>query len=212
LRAVIEDNQSSIVLKLLDSAIAKVMALDGSVADRLVDLEGKRVQLSLASPDMSVHVSVKAGQLVLRGASLAPADLTIKTELSHLLALGMAKLSKTPVGLGVGKIHISGDAELARQMQQIADQFDPDWDAPFAAVFGDVLGFQLARGAKNVARYAMRVGTSFANSASEYVQEESKDVIPRAELEQFYDDIDALRDRLARTEARFNDWLAKASV
>jgi ubiquinone biosynthesis accessory factor UbiJ len=198
---------SNALIKVLESAIANVMALDATLAPKLRALEGRQVSLALVSPNLSVTVMVQDGRLrVLPKASekteQIPPDLSIKTDLVHAMQLALAKVSGSSVSLGVGKIHISGDAELARQMQQIADQFDPDWDAPFAAVFGDVLGFQLARGAKQVAAYAKRVGAAFLGSASEYVQEESKDVIPRAELEQFYDDVDALRDRTARFEAK----------
>ena len=36
------------------------------------------------------------------------------------------------------------------------------------------------------------------------LREESRDVVSAPELEQFYDDVDALRDRLARAELRIS--------
>lgn len=38
--------------------------------------------------------------------------------------------------------------------------------------------------------------------AAEYLTEESRDVVPRAELEAFYDDVDALRDDVERLAAK----------
>jgi ubiquinone biosynthesis accessory factor UbiJ len=200
-----ESGVSAGLVKLLEGAIAKVMALDATLAHKLKNFEGRHARFLLVSPSITVNAFVRDGAIALQlaqASALNEPDLQIKTDLAHVMQLGLAKLSGSTPSLGVGKIHISGDAELARQLQQIVDQFDPDWDAPFAAVFGDVLGFQLARGARNAAAYAKRLSASFFGSASEYLQEESKDVIARAELEQFYDDVDTLRDRTARLEAK----------
>ena len=41
-----------------------------------------------------------------------------------------------------------------------------------------------------------------AQTAAEYVTEESRDVVPKAELDAFHDDVDALRDDLERLAAR----------
>ena len=41
-----------------------------------------------------------------------------------------------------------------------------------------------------------------AEVAAEYLTEESRDVVPKAELEAFHDDVDALRDDVERMAAR----------
>ena len=55
----------------------------------------------------------------------------------------------------------------------------------------------------------------FAESAAEYLTEESRDVVPRAELDAFHDDVDTLRDdaeRLAARVARLNKRMASMSA
>ena len=69
-------------------------------------------------------------------------------------------------------------------------------------MFGDVLGVQVARAMAGALRQARVVGRNVAESAAEYVTEESRDVVPKAELHAFYDDVDALRDDVARIAAR----------
>ena len=51
-------------------------------------------------------------------------------------------------------------------------------------------------------RQARVAGRNLAESAAEYVTEESRDVVPRAELEAFHDDVDALRDDVERIAAK----------
>ena len=54
-------------------------------------------------------------------------------------------------------------------------------------------------GKKNTAQV---VGRNLAETAAEYVTEESRDVVPRAELDAFHDDVDALRDDVERIAAK----------
>ena len=69
-------------------------------------------------------------------------------------------------------------------------------------VFGDIAGVQVARALAAGLRQARVAGRNLAESAAEYVTEESRDVVPRAELEAFHDDVDALRDDVERIAAK----------
>jgi ubiquinone biosynthesis protein UbiJ len=61
---------------------------------------------------------------------------------------------------------------------------------------------QFANAARSALQQAQRGAQDLAQSAAEFVTEESRDVVPRAELEAFYDDVDALRDDVERIAAR----------
>ena len=101
-----------------------------------------------------------------------------------------------------GRVRVAGDAELARRLQQLATRFDPDWQQPFVGVFGEVLGVQVAQALRAALAQASRSAKDLAQTAAEYVTEESRDVVPRAELEAFHDDVDAIRDDVERLAAR----------
>jgi ubiquinone biosynthesis protein UbiJ len=47
-------------------------------------------------------------------------------------------------------------------------------------------------------------GRNLAEMAADYVTEESRDVVPRAELDAFHDDVDALRDDVERVAAKIS--------
>ena len=99
-------------------------------------------------------------------------------------------------------MRIEGDAELARRLQKLARDFDPDWQLPFVRVFGEIAGVQVAKAFAAGLRQAQVVGRNLAETAAEYVTEESRDVVPRAELDAFHDDVDALRDDVERIAAK----------
>jgi len=69
-------------------------------------------------------------------------------------------------------------------------------------VFGEVLGVQVAQTLRAALAQARRSTADLARTAAEYVTEESRDVVPRAELDAFHDDVDAVRDDVERLAAR----------
>ena len=127
-------------------------------------------------------------------------DLGVRSTLAGLL--GQLPLFRRGDAPPVGKLRIEGDAELARRLQRLARDFDPDWELPFVRVFGDIAGVQVAKAVAAGLRQAQVAGRNLAESAAEYVTEESRDVVPRAELEAFHDDVDALRDDVERIAAK----------
>ena len=187
--------------KALELALNRALALDEDTRAALRGLDGQRVALHLASPPLALQVEV-AGEALRVGpvdAAVEP-DLGVRTTLAGLL--GQLPRFRRDDAPPVGKLRIEGDAELARRLQQLAQRFDPDWQQPFVRVFGEVLGVQVAKAVSAGLKQAQVVGRNLAESAAEYVTEESRDVVPRAELDAFHDDVDALRDDVERIAAK----------
>lgn len=200
----------------LETALNRAIALDPDTRDALQALDGRSVVLALAAASASGATPL-ALRLTVDGARLRVGpvdpertpDLAVRGTLGGVLSFGMRTVLPRLLGaqaddeaMPVGAMRIEGDAELARRLQRLAERFDPDWQQPFAAVFGDVLGVQIANGVAAALRQARDGGRRFAETAAEYVTEESRDVVPRAELDAFHDDVDTLRDDAERLKAR----------
>ena len=185
----------------LEAALNRALALDEDTRADLRALDGRSIALTLASPPLALRVSVEADALRVGPVGDADrADLSVRSTLGGLLRqLPMLRREDAPM---VGQLRIEGDAELARRLQRLAERFDPDWARPFTAVFGDVLGTQIANGIGFALRNARHMGKEFAGSAADYLTEESRDVVGRAELDAFHDDVDATRDDVERLAAR----------
>lgn len=183
----------------LELALNRALALDADTRAELVALDGRRVALTLDSLALAVTVegdALKVGPV----GDADRADLSVRSTLGGLLKqLPMLRRDDAPP---VGQMRIEGDAELARRLQRLAERFDPDWGKPFAAVFGDVLGTQIANGLAFALRRARIAAREFAGSAADYLTEESRDVVGREELNAFHDDVDAIRDDVERIAAR----------
>ncbi len=189
----------------LETALNHALTLDPDTGAALAALEGRRIALALAAPAVALEIRVAGGGL--RVGPVDPAqepDLAVRSTLAGLLGQlpGLLGQPRNDHAAPVGRVRVSGDAELARRLQALAQRFDPDWQRPFTAVFGEVVGVQVANGARNALRQLRQAAGELAGSAAEYVTEESRDVVGRAELNAFHDDVDALRDDAERLAAR----------
>ena len=195
----------------LETLLNRTLALDPDTRDALRALDGRRVALTLdsaasATPALSLQVRVDGGLLAVGPVDEAGAtDLSVRSTLGGLLSLLprlMGGDQHRDAAPPIGRIRIEGDPELARRLQRLAGRFDPDWQQPFARVFGDVLGVQIANAIAGGLKQARATGRSLAENTAEFVTEESRDVVGRAELNAFHDDVDVLRDDVERIAAR----------
>ena len=186
--------------KALELALERIVALDPATRDALVALEGRELAIAVQAPPLALRVKVTDGRLrVGPDREAREADLSVKTTLGALLG---QLLPGREGALPVGQVRISGDAELARRLQQIVQRYEPDIEEAFTRVFGDVLGVQLARGFKNAFDWSKRSAQTLVRDTADYLGEESRDLVPKAEMAQFLDEVDELRDGVERLERR----------
>lgn len=199
----------------LEAALNRAIALDPDTRDALAPLAGRRIQITVDSPPLALEIAVEAQRLHVGPVEAGEEpDLAVRSTLGGLLGqlpglLGSA-FRRDDAPAPVGKLHVSGDADLARRLQTLAMRFDPDWQQPLVTLFGEVLGVQIAQGVRAALLRLHETGSELATSAAEYVTEESRDVVARAELEAFHDDVDVLRDDLERLAARLSRLAARA--
>lgn len=192
--------------KALEVALNRALSLDPDTRDALKPLDGRRIALALEAPALALQVTVKDQCLQVGPVEgVTEPDLAVRTTLGGLLGqlpAFMGGALRNDKAAPVGRVRVSGDAELARRLQTLAERFDPDWQQPFVATFGEVIGVQVANAARGALRQLRDAGGNLARSAAEFVTEESRDVVGRAELNAFHDDVDALRDDVERLQAK----------
>lgn len=186
--------------RLLETALNRALALDPETRAALAPLDGQRLQLHLESPPLAMELRVEGEAMRVGPAQGEEPDLSVRAGIGALI--GQLPFLKSSGATPVGKVRISGDAELARQLQRLAEGFDPDWEQPFADALGPVIGPQVAKAVRAGLREARVQGAAFARASAEYLTEESRDLVPKAEQQAFFDEVDALRDRVERLAAR----------
>ena len=184
----------------LEFAINRAVALDAGTRERIAKLDGRRIGVELKPLDLALAITVDRERLRVGPHWERERDLNLRASPASLFAFAMRRGEDSV--LPPGKVDISGDAELARQFEKIMRDFQPDFEEAFAQTFGDVLGVPIAKVVGSAFAWTRDSAKSFALDAAEFVRDESRDAVATAEAEQFFDEVDDLRERADRLEAR----------
>lgn len=197
----------SVLGRLLESVLDRAISLDPETRDRMRALEGRAVTMTFKGTGLAMCLVVDAGRLKIGPADADVSALSLAATPGTLLSMLLRRGDEA--AMAPGQIDISGDAELARRLKQVATRFAPDIDEAFSRAFGDVIGFQLARQFRRSLAWMQRSARDLATDSVDYLRDESRDLIARPELDDFLDDVDRIRDRADRLEARVRGLLEK---
>lgn len=195
--------------RVLQDALNRLLKLDQASVEKLQALEGRRIECHLQSPDIALAVTVQNQSLIVGPVDTTQEpDISFKSKLSGLLnSLPMFAEGKT----AVGAMRISGDVELARLLQELVKEFDPDWQESFVKTFGPVFGPQIAKMLRKGFRHAKMSASNFMQSGAEFATEEARVVVSKAELNNFNAEVDSIRQHGDRLQARVEQLLKRNS-
>ena len=185
---------------MLEATLNRALTLDAHTQSAIAALEGQCVGVELRGANIALTISVRDGRLVVGPHWEKPADLNLRASPASLVSFALRRSTDSP--LPPGKVDISGDAELARRMEKLMRDFQPDIEEAFAKTFGDVLGVPLGRALQRAFAWTRNSARALAQDSAEFLREESRDLVAPAEMEQFLDDVDATRERTDRLDAR----------
>ena len=192
----------------LEGALNRLVDLDPETRAALGALDGRAITLDLRNTPFAMRIAVDGGRLAIGPAFGGESALRVVAAPSALVRMALSRGrddATTP-----GSVDVSGDADLARRLERIARKFEPDFDEAFARAFGDVAGFQIARGVRRALATVRDGARAFAQDSAEYLSEEGRAIVPKAEVDVFLDDVDALRERTDRLDARVKRLAASA--
>lgn len=101
-----------------------------------------------------------------------------------------------------GDVEISGDALVAQDFQKLLQYGRPELEEELAAVVGDVTAHGIGELFRGIGKWGREARSTIRQNVGEYLQEESRAVPTRDEVDAFQADVDTLRDDVARFEAR----------
>jgi ubiquinone biosynthesis accessory factor UbiJ len=107
-------------------------------------------------------------------------------------------------------LHISGDVELGQRFQQILRGLDVDWEEHLAQRIGDVPAHQLGNLFRRTRDWSRTSRHTLAQDLREYLQEETKLLAKRSQVDLFLGQVDSLRNDLDRLEQRISRLLTHA--
>lgn len=167
----------------------------------------------------SLRAEVASGRLALSSAASAeasaaePADARIAGSPFALWALARSGGPGASRGSGAGQgpgraagsaASITGDAEVANLYRQLFVAARPDFEEELSRLVGDLPARRVSQFAAHAAGWIRRTQRTVGDNIAEYLQEESRDLVNRYELDEFLRGVDIARDTVDRVEARLS--------
>ena len=196
-------------MRLAEAMLAPIqVALDSLVAarlrsrDQVAAFAGRVIAVRVTELELTLYMCAEGERLVLRGAHAGTPDATLAGSLPAFIG-ALAKPGHTlPDG-----ITVAGDATLIRDLRALLAGLEFDWEERLSrALGGSATGDSVAHGLGEMARRTGRAvgyaGDRLLKDLAEYLREETRQVVSRAEVAGFVDGVDTMRDDVERFAAR----------
>jgi len=207
------------LLNLINSALKKYLDNDPEISAKLNQFVGQRLLVHLTDVNKEVLViPVQAGLEVHE--HLVDEEAMDINEFEVTTTIHSNIISLARMGLGAeyqsmltsGALKIEGDVEFANQLRSIFMQVDIDWEEIASKYVGDSVAYQVGLYVKRFKNYKSRSVDNFRLDVSEYLQEESRIVPTKGELDRFMNSVDDFDAHVQRLEARVQRLVNAAEV
>lgn len=195
----------------LETAINQALRYDPATRLRLQALAGKSLAVEILAPvgtgkiPLCCHFDDDGVRI---SASIDNPTTCLRGSLAGLLTLAAGD----QVNLSAAGVEAWGNTALLAEMKTIAGGLELDWEEAINDWLGDVAGHQLAEQARRQFGWARARGRSGKRLLSEFLTEELRAVPAAAELQQFSEQVDALRLASDRLLARFERLRARQTA
>jgi ubiquinone biosynthesis protein UbiJ len=163
-------------------------------------LAGKRLQVVMSGSPLAGTLASDGHAVHFRlGAAQEDCDATIRGSSLSLLGL-MSERQRELIRSGT--VQITGDGEIAERFSQLATLLKPDVEHELAGLFGRMPAHLLVSGVRSLWSRGRALFDSQLRNAADYLAHEKQALVPKAEAEHFFRQVELLRDQVERTDAR----------
>jgi len=191
-----------ILIATLESAFNRLLSLDPEAAAQLTELEGHIICLQLDGLNIQLYIFPSRDDVMILDDFDGEADTTIQGTPIALVKLGLATDKQSE--MFEGDVKITGNLKLGRKFNRLFASLDIDWEEQLSKVVGDMAAHTIGNISRTLFSWHQRNEKSMRMNASEYLQEEIHYLPSQNQTDSFYDDVNRLRNDVARMEARLN--------
>ncbi len=155
--------------------------------------------LRVKNSALAMYIIVAPDQVILSSEYGDEPDVVIS---GSLLALARLAAPSGDTVVRGDAVELSGDVILARKFQSLLRYARPDFEEELSGLVGDAAAHGIGELLRSVSQWGREASSTLQQNVSEYLQEESRAVPSRYEADAFRDQVDDLRDDVARFEAR----------
>ena len=192
-----------ILAAMLETAINRILALDDLSSERLQRLDGRMLRLDLEGLGIALYFAFTERHVEVGTQSKYEPDTVISGSPFALFSMAAPEEAER-WGTPESRVNITGDANLARDLERLFSRLDPDWEGRLSRLLGDVWGHQVAAGLRTGARQVKESANQAGDMFSEYVQSGQGPVTRGEDLETFSRAVEDLREAAEELAARID--------
>jgi len=163
------------------------------------DLQGATIAIRARDTALNTYFTFADDRVSLSTEYDAEPDVVIS---ASLITLTRMLGGSGEAALRDGDVDLTGDAATAQRFQKLLGYAKPDAEEELSRVVGDVAAHRLAELARGVRNWGRQARSTMAGNVREYLQEESRDLPTRYEVDRFSARVGVLRDDVERLAAR----------
>lgn len=196
------------LLRLMQKALNAYLALDPETTNRLRPLQGKIVTIDFGQFPLQFHLFFHEKEITLQSdwttEDAAPAvfqaDTIIRGTPLRLLQMAWSRDGRKQ--FFADDVSIQGNLELGQQVMDLFDQLEIDWEEMLSHLIGDIPAHQVGNVSRKLQSWMQHTCDTLLQNVNDYVHEEVDFFPARFALQDFFADVDALREDTDRLEAR----------
>ena len=188
------------------SSFNRYLHCDPERAQALESINDKILSITIKEPNLTFSMQVQNMRFVEADPS-QQSDAAIIVSM-HVLSEKMAGRDQNQL-LKDGTIEVQGDSHVASVFNKVLNEIEIDWQDVISKYTGDVMAHQIATGAKSMASVVRRLGENLRLDVRDYLQDDLQIAVTKSEVEHFIENVDDLRARTDRLEARLNKYIEK---
>jgi ubiquinone biosynthesis protein UbiJ len=181
----------------IERLLNRGIAASVDARNRCRGLEGRSFRMELEGLGLGFTLTSGGESVAISAGTEADARLAGRPlSLARLAVTGDEELLRSR------SVRITGDPIVARDFHELIRLAAPDFEEELARLVGDVAARRLANLARGAAGWGIDAADRLSRDVAEYLQEESRDLPTRHEVEAFLDRVDSLAEAADRVEAR----------
>ena len=190
---------AAIWLPAVEQLLNRVLDMDPDIQPYLAPLANKSIQIDVVGSHLNITAQITATAIRLSATDSTTADLIIRGTAFDLLKL--AQNRHPSALLQSSTITVHGDAALGQQLSRLYNAFEIDWEEQLAQRIGDIPAHLLGNSARGFSRWQKRTQQRLTIAIRDYLQEEIRHLPTAIEVENWLNDVDALREAAERLAA-----------
>jgi ubiquinone biosynthesis protein UbiJ len=189
------------LLAVLEMGFNRYLALDPQALADCESLTGKVIAFHLREFDLTAFLLPGRGGVQAVSTSERKPDVLLSGSLPGFARLWLPDANEAEVLLS-GAVSIEGDTELAQDFARVLRRVHFDPEEALAGQVGSATAHTLGRFARGAFGFGRRSAGILGRDTVEYLREETRDLVHRADVQAWMDGVDAFREQLDRVDAR----------